>query len=141
MKTHSTPVIDRRHFLRGLGVSLALPAFDSLNIGFAAAAWATTLAGWIMVAQLWFGSRRMGDEARFDARSLARVPRIVLASAIMGAVLWGASLLLGDLLADAVWRYAALAALIAIGIVSYFGAGTAIGAFRLSDFRALRGQR
>ena len=30
--------IDRRHFLRGLGMALALPAFDSLNVGFAAAA-------------------------------------------------------------------------------------------------------
>ncbi|MCX6855600.1 MAG: DUF1552 domain-containing protein, partial [Verrucomicrobia bacterium] len=38
MKRSSTPVIDRRHFLRGLGVSLALPAFESLNVGFAAAA-------------------------------------------------------------------------------------------------------
>jgi hypothetical protein len=38
MKSHPAPVIDRRHFLRGLGVSLALPAFNSLNIGFAAAA-------------------------------------------------------------------------------------------------------
>ncbi len=107
-------------------------------IGFAAAAWATTLAGWIMVAQLWIGSRRMGDEARLDARSSARLPRIVLASAIMGAALWGASWGMTDLLADAVWRYAALAALIAIGIASYFGVGTAIGAFRLSDFRKLR---
>ena len=38
MKTQSTPVIDRRHFLRGLGVSLALPAFNSLDVGFAATA-------------------------------------------------------------------------------------------------------
>ncbi len=28
--------LDRRHFLRGMGVTLALPAFDSLNTGFAA---------------------------------------------------------------------------------------------------------
>ena len=38
MKTSASPFIDRRHFLRGLGVSLALPAFESLNAGFAAAA-------------------------------------------------------------------------------------------------------
>jgi putative peptidoglycan lipid II flippase len=110
-------------------------------IGFAAAAWATTIAGWIMVAQLWIGSRRMGDEARLDARSKSRLPRIALASLSMGAALWGASWGMGGLLADAVWRYAALAGLIAIGIVSYFGIGAAIGAFKLSDFRALRGQR
>jgi hypothetical protein len=38
MKSHPTPILDRRHFLRGLGVSLALPAFNSLNVGFVASA-------------------------------------------------------------------------------------------------------
>ena len=38
MNTRSTPVIDRRHFLRGLGMALAIPAFESLNVGFAATA-------------------------------------------------------------------------------------------------------
>lgn len=38
MKTSHPPVIDRRHFLRGLGMALALPAFESLNVGFAATA-------------------------------------------------------------------------------------------------------
>jgi hypothetical protein len=33
-----TTAIDRRHFLRGLGMALALPAFESLNVGFAASA-------------------------------------------------------------------------------------------------------
>jgi putative peptidoglycan lipid II flippase len=110
-------------------------------IGFAAAALATTLAGWIMAAQLWLGSRKMGDEARLDDRFRARAPRIVLASALMGAVLWGAASLMGDLLASPGWRYAGLAGLIGLGIVTYFGTGTMIGAFRLSDFKRLRRQR
>ena len=38
MNSSPTPVIDRRHFLRGLGLTLALPAFESLNVGFAAPA-------------------------------------------------------------------------------------------------------
>lgn len=38
MKTQRLPFIDRRHFLRGLGMALALPAFESLNVGFVAAA-------------------------------------------------------------------------------------------------------
>ena len=38
MDTNNTSFIDRRHFLRGLGMALALPAFESLNVGFAAAA-------------------------------------------------------------------------------------------------------
>jgi putative peptidoglycan lipid II flippase len=136
---------DTRRPFRYALVSMILNAVIAVGlmpyIGFAAAAWATTLAGWIMVGQLWFGSRRMGDEARLDARCFARLPRIVLASACMGAVLWGASWGMGNLLADAIWRYAALAGLIAIGIISYFGIGAAIGAFKLSDFRRLRRQR
>jgi putative peptidoglycan lipid II flippase len=39
-------------------------------------------------------------------------------------------------------RYLALAALVLLGALSYFGIGTLIGAFRISDFRAaLRRQR
>ena len=52
-------------------------------IGFAAAALATTLAGWMMAAQLWFGTRRMGDAARFDARFRSRLPRILLVTALL----------------------------------------------------------
>jgi putative peptidoglycan lipid II flippase len=107
-------------------------------IGFAAAALATTLAGWIMALQLWLGSRAMGDEARLDARLRQRLPRIVLAALIMGAVLWGAAWSLSGLLADAGWRYLALVGLILLGIVSYFSSGVAVGAFKLSDFRNLR---
>jgi putative peptidoglycan lipid II flippase len=136
---------DTKRPFRYAVVSMILNAVVAVGlmpyIGFAAAAWATTIAGWIMVAQLWFGSRRMGDEARLDARSLARLPRIIIASVCMGAVLWAASWGMRDLLADTVWRYGALAGLIALGVTGYFAAGAAIGAFKLSDFRALRGQR
>lgn len=110
-------------------------------VGFSAAAWATTLSGWIMVGQLWIGSRRMGDEARFDARFLHRLPRILAASALMGGALWGANLLLDPWLATQGLRYAALAILIGVGIASYGVAGTALGAFRLADFRSLRRRR
>lgn len=107
-------------------------------IGFSAAAWATTLSGWVMVWQLWRGSRKMGDEARFDARFRQRLPRIILASAVMGAVLWLAARGLDPFLHLHIWRYLALLVLCALGIVTYFGTGAAIGAFRLSDFTALR---
>ncbi len=107
-------------------------------IGFSAAAWATTLSGWVMVAQLWWGSRKMGDVAHFDARFKQRLPRIVLASALMGGVLWGAAWVMEPWLHLHLWRYLALLVLCGLGIVTYFGSGALLGAFRLSDFTALR---
>ena len=133
---------DTRRPFRYAVISMILNAGIAVGlmpyIGFAAAALATTLAGWFMVAQLWFGTRRMGDEARFDTRARSRIPRQVLAAMAMGAALWGGQIMLGPLFGDHIWRYAGLLALIAIGIGSYFIAGTAIGAFRMSDFKKLR---
>ena len=111
-------------------------------IGFSAAALATTVSGWTMVLQLWLGTRKMGDEARFDDRFRHRLPRIIAASAIMGAALMGAELLLGPAIGTPGWRYAALAALVATGIAAYALSALALGAMRLSDLKAaLRRQR
>jgi putative peptidoglycan lipid II flippase len=105
-------------------------------MGYLAAAMGTTLAAWAMVWQLWRGSRDMGAAAAIDARLRRRLWRIASASAAMGAVLWGAAVLLAPALHMASWRYTALFALVIIGITSYFALGALIGAFRLSDFRA-----
>jgi putative peptidoglycan lipid II flippase len=105
-------------------------------IGFAAAALATTIAGWTMVFQLWHGTRKMGPEARFDDRFRARLPRILIASVIMGAALWGGMILLGPALGLPTWRYAALAALVALGMATYAIAAFTLGAARLSDLSA-----
>ncbi len=108
-------------------------------IGWVSCAIATTLAGWVMVALLAVGARPMGEVARFDKRFHGRIWRIIAASGIMGACLWAAMVLLNPFLGMAGVRYVALAALVAIGMVSYFGAGQLIGAFRLSEFkRAMR---
>ena len=111
-------------------------------IGFVAAALATTISGWIMVAQLWAGSRKMGNEARLDARFKARWWRITAASAIMGAALFASQWLLSDLLTTQGWRFVALAILVTTGIMTYAIAGLTCGAFKPSDFKtALKRQR
>ncbi len=111
-------------------------------IGFSAAALATTISGWTMVLQLWLGTRKMGDEARFDARFRSRLPRILIASAIMGAALVGGELLLSPAIGTPGWRYAALAALVGIGMAAYALSALALGAMRPADLRAaLRRQR
>jgi len=104
-------------------------------IGFIAAAIGTTVAAWVMVLQLWLGSRAMAREAALDARLRARAPRIVLASSVMGAALWSVALWIGPGFEVAGLRYLALAGLVTLGIVVYAGAGQALGAFRVSELR------
>ena len=105
-------------------------------IGFIAAALGTTIAGWVMIVQLWAGSRRMGDAADPDARLRRAVPRIALACLAMGVVLYGAARVLAGPLGDPGLRYAALAVLVGIGFVTYATAALAFGAIRPADIRA-----
>jgi putative peptidoglycan lipid II flippase len=107
----------------------------SFYIGWIAAAIATTAAGWVMLWLLVRGARPFGEVARFDDRFRRRVWRIVLASFIMGAVLWFAALWLNPFILMPGLRWIALLVLIGIGALVYFGVGHLIGAFRLSEFR------
>jgi putative peptidoglycan lipid II flippase len=127
-----------RYALASMAVNAGLAIGLLPVIGFSAAAWATTLSGWTMVAQLWAGSRKMGPEARFDAQFRQRLPRILLAAAVMGAVLWGLSLVMAGLLMLPLWRWVALLGLCLAGIFAYFGAAALLGAFRLADLKRLR---
>ena len=105
-------------------------------IGFLAAAIATSASAWVMVWQLWRGSHAMGDAARFDDRFKTRLPRIIAASAVMGAVLWGLAAALATPLATPGIRTLALLALCLAGIVVYFGTAFAIGAMSLAEMKA-----
>jgi putative peptidoglycan lipid II flippase len=105
-------------------------------LGFSAAALGTTLAGWIMLLQLWHGTRAMGEAAAADARLRRALPRIAAACLVMAVVLAGAARLLAGPLADPGWRYAALAALVVAGMASYALAAFGFGAVRPRDLRA-----
>jgi putative peptidoglycan lipid II flippase len=105
-------------------------------IGYIAAALATTVAGWTMVWQLSRGARDMGAAAGWDERLRARLPRVLAASAAMGALLVGLAWPLAGALAAPGLRYAALAALVAAGIAGYAAFGVAFRAFRPADLRA-----
>ncbi len=114
----------------GIAIGL-MPTF-----GFIAAAIGTTVSGWASVALLWFASRRMGVAATLDRRFRVRFWRILLASALMGALLWVAALALAPFLDLPTLRYGALAVLVGIGLIGYFGIGQLVGAFQMSDIRA-----
>lgn len=104
-------------------------------IGWLAPAVATTLAGWAMYALLAIGARKYGVVARFDDRFYRRIWRIVLASLVMGAVLWGGNALMLPIFQEPFWRVLALLVLLTLGAVSYFGIGGKLGAFRLSELK------
>ncbi len=131
---------DTRNPFRFALVAMAVNAVAAIGlayvIGFIAAAVATTLAGWVMVWLLLRGRAGMGAETLFDDRFRHRLPRICIASGIMGGVLWSVAWVGADALNTPGLRYLALLTLIAAGAVSYFGAGQIIGAFRLAEFKA-----
>ena len=111
-------------------------------IGFLAAALATTLSAWVMVWQLWRGSRAMGDAVQLDDRFRPRLPRILLASLLLGAVLWGLSVALAGPLTTPGLRSLVLAGIVLTGMAVYFGAVMAIGGMSWVELRgALRRQR
>jgi len=116
-------------------LNAALAVGLSPVIGFTAAAIGTSLTGWAMVLLLVRGARTMGDAAKFDARFKSRLGRIILSALGMGATLMFASTVMQPFFGIPTLRYLALLGLVAIGIVSYFGLGHLIGAFRLSEFK------
>lgn len=120
-------------------VSMVINAVIALGLapflGWIACAIATTLAAWAMVGLLYLGTRPMGEVARFDLRFRTRIPRIVLASLLMGAVLWGAMVVLMPFLGMAGWRYLALLVLIVLGMVSFGLFGQLLGAIGLREFK------
>lgn len=130
-----------RYALWSMAINAALAFGLTPWIGFSAAAWATTLSAWVMVAQLWWGARRLGDETRFDARFLSRLWRIAAASALMGAALWGGWAALQPLLEDRGTRILALIGLIGLGMASYALAALALRAVHPADLKALRRSR
>ncbi len=122
-----------RYALVAMAVNAVLAIGLAFWVGYLAAAIATSAAAWIMVWLLWRGSRAMGDAARLDARLRHRGSRIALAAAAMGFALIFAQGALAGYLYQPLVRYAALAALIAVGATAFFVTAWLLGAFRRGD--------
>jgi len=105
------------------------------HVGIAAAG---ALSAWLNAVMLSVTLRRRGQLA-FDDRLSRRWPRIVLASAGMGAGLFGLALVLAPWLSGgAELRVAALAALVAGGLALFGLLAQVSGAAHLRDLRGLR---
>jgi putative peptidoglycan lipid II flippase len=124
-----------RYAVVAMVVNAVLAVGLSYAVGWIAAALATSVAAWVMVWQLARGARAFGVVARFDAQFRRRLWRIVLASLLMGAVVWGLAIVLGPLLSVGGWRWLALLILVALGTLAYGLFGQGLGAFRLQEVR------
>ena len=122
-------------------LAVGLAVFLGPQLGWIGPAIATTGAGWAMVLLLIFGTRSMGDTARFDARYHKRIWRIIAASLAMGGVLWIANISLSGLLGLDYWRVLALIALILTGLGSFGLFGHILGAFRFSEINGILKRR
>ncbi|MCV6596248.1 MAG: murein biosynthesis integral membrane protein MurJ [Mangrovicoccus sp.] len=125
-----------RYALVAMVVNAALAIGLAPLIGWPAAAIGTTLAGWALVALLYFGSRKMGEHAQFDQRFRTRLPRQLLACGVMALCLLGMSLVLTTALNTPTLRYGALALLVVTGAVSYFAAAHILGALRITELKS-----
>jgi putative peptidoglycan lipid II flippase len=101
-------------------------------------AMATSLAAWTNASLLYMRLRKLNYFA-FDARSMKRLPLIILSTLVMAAVLFGLSWLLKENFAEgthfvhSIWS---LILLVAAGVASYFVAAQISGAFKISELKA-----
>ncbi|WP_427453335.1 murein biosynthesis integral membrane protein MurJ [Litorimonas sp. WD9-15] len=115
----------------GINISLGVALF--MTIGFEGLALATSVAAWVNVAGLFVLLRKNGDLDP-DARLLRHLPRILLASLVMGAALWLVLPYLPDMgethiVMDFVW----LGAVAFAGFVIYALAATLLRAYDRAD--------
>ena len=125
-----------RYAVHAMIVNAAISIGLAPLLGWSAAALGTTLAGWVMLFQLWRGARAMGEAAEPDARLRRALPRIAGACAAMAAALLVGRWLMSGWLAAPLLRYPALALLVAAGMASYALAVLAFGGLRRADIRA-----
>ncbi len=120
-------------------VGLALLLF--WRIGFVGLALATAIAAWLNAGLLGFLLHRKGF-LEPDARLRARLPRILLASLLMGALLWAGQSGLEGWFDAGFWaRVGGLALLVGGGLAAYSLLAPALGAIPPAELRALIARR
>ncbi|PCJ68863.1 MAG: murein biosynthesis integral membrane protein MurJ [Rhodobiaceae bacterium] len=130
---------DTKTPMRFAAIGIAVNIVGSLAlffwIGHVGIALATSAAAWVNAILLGVRLVRLGH-FKFDARLKSRLPRLVLSALIMGAGLWGGTILATPLLAGSfVEGIAALALLIGGGGLLFGIAILATGAAKVSDLK------
>ena len=126
----------------GVAANIALSLALFTAMGHVGIALATAVAAWLNSGLLALWLWRAGY-LRLDARSQRRLPRILLASTVMGGALFAAhrAWLMPWFDAGPVWAIPALALLVAGGATLYGGLALVLGAAGMADLRALTRRR
>ena len=129
-----------RFALISVGVNIALGITLFRLVGFEGIAAATSIAAWLNVVQMYLALDRRGTY-RMSAAAAARVGKVVLASATLGAILAAASALRGVYEPFLLRKEIALFVVVAVGTLAYAVLLLGVGAVRPADIRgALRRQ-
>lgn len=118
--------------LVNLGVAVGLMS----TLGYLAAAWGVTLAAWVQLGLLWYGSRGLGEAVALDAELKHVVPRVLGACGLMAIGLIILDMLLSSWLDASGLRYVALGALVAAGGAFYAIAAILFGAVNLRQIKS-----
>jgi putative peptidoglycan lipid II flippase len=118
-------------------VNLVVAIGLSYQFGYLSAAIAVTVSAWGMTLMLWLGSRTMGKAAQFDARFYKTIPKIIIASLIMGIVVYVLQIFLHDALNTRGVRYMALLALVTSGILAYMLALMGLRAYSVPEIKRM----
>jgi len=116
-------------------VNLTLAVSLAQTFGYLASAIGTTLASWTMLLLLKNSSKRYGSATQLDLRNKRVIPRIVIASLIMGSSLLITNYLLSMAFFDVKNRYVILSIMMFVGGFSYILAGQLIGAFSIKEVK------
>ena len=128
----------------GANVVLSLILFwllSAAGLGHVGLALATALSAWLNVCLLAWALRGRGF-LRLDTRLMHRLPRIGMASLVMGAVLWAARAGVMPWFDGALHlRVLGLVVLVCAGLVAYAGLAVALGALDRGELAGLLGRR
>ncbi len=120
--------------LWAMGINTVLALAGAWWFGWMAIPVATSIAAWVNVIWLWVLLYERGYA--IDTRLARKVPRLALASVVMGAVLMGLAWLLRDSLNSGLARVAGVFGLIILGMTTYALSARLFGAFTLGELRA-----
>jgi putative peptidoglycan lipid II flippase len=138
-----TPV---RYAIQSVGVNLVgnivlIPVLARFGYGHVGPPLATALSS---TANVWFLYSTLAKRGYFiaDAQLKRRIPRLALASVLMGVAIFGFDRVLDPWLSGRIWeRYMALTALVGAGVAVYAVACFVTGAFVLDDLKTLMRRR